>query len=205
MVSGCVCVPARGVRSSTPVAARAAQSSRPDLRNTAGLDSGNAGRRNPSVAIGSVMASIHRISTRSDFSRTLKKGVRVSSRDLQLTVSVLPAQWPDPTGCRIDIASSGGPWLGMIVSKSVGNAVMRHRVARRIRAAFDEVRDECLTETSVVVRALPSAVSVSSDELAAQLRKALRSGKVRRLVDTGAESTTTAQPLTGVECRTGAS
>lgn len=94
----------------------------------------------------------------------------------------------------------------MIVSKSVGNAVMRHHVARRIRAAFDDVRDECPTaETSIVVRALPSAVSVSSDELAVQLRKALRSGKVRRLIDTGPESTTAAQPSAGAESRTGVS
>lgn len=134
------------------------------------------------MAIGSVMASIHRISTRSDFSRTLKKGVRVSSRDLLLTVLVLPTQWPDSAGRRVGIATSGGPWLGLIVSKSVGNAVTRHRVARRIRAAFDEVRGECpTTDTSIVVRALPSAAEASSVELAAQLRKALRNGKVRRV------------------------
>ena len=179
MVSGCVCVPARVVQSSTPVAARAAQSSRPDLHNTASPGGGNARRRNAPVAIGSVMASIHRISTRSDFSRTLKKGVRVSSRDLLLTVSILPTRWPDETGRRIDVATSGGPWLGLIVSKSVGNAVTRHLVARRIRAAFAEVMDECpTTDTSVVVRALPSAAEVSSVELAAQLRKALRHAKV---------------------------
>ncbi|MBR7539376.1 ribonuclease P protein component, partial [Mycobacterium tuberculosis] len=77
------------------------------------------------------MEASHRISTRSDFSRTLKKGVRVSSRDLLLTVLVLPTQWPDDTGRRVRVASSGGPWLGLIVSKSVGNAVIRHRVARR--------------------------------------------------------------------------
>lgn len=182
MVSGCACVPARVVRSSTPVAARAAQSSRPDLHNTASAGGEVFRRRIAPVAIGSVMASIHRISTRSDFSRTLKKGVRVSSRDLLLTVLVLPTQWPDDTGGRVGVASSGGPWLGLIVSKSVGNAVIRHRVARRIRAAFDEVRGDCpTTETSIVVRALPSAAEASSVELAAQLRKALRNGKVRRV------------------------
>ncbi len=182
MVSGCVCVPARVVRSSTLVAARAAQSSRPDLHNTASPGGGSARRRNTPVAIGSVMASIHRISTRSDFSRTLKKGVRVSSRDLLLTLSILPTRWPDDTGRRVDVATSGGPWLGLIVSKSVGNAVTRHLVARRIRAAFAEVMDEFpTTDISVVVRALPSAAEASSVELAEQLRKALRNAKVRRL------------------------
>ncbi|KNA91273.1 ribonuclease P protein component [Gordonia sp. 852002-50816_SCH5313054-c] len=129
-----------------------------------------------------MMASIHRISTRSDFSRTLKKGVRVSSRDLLLTLSILPTRWPDDTGRRVDVATSGGPWLGLIVSKSVGNAVTRHLVARRIRAAFAEVMDEFpTTDISVVVRALPSAGEASSVELAEQLRKALRNAKVRRL------------------------
>ena len=78
----------------------------------------------------------HRISRGSDFSRTLRTGVRVSARDFVLHASPVPPVWPDDSRIRRDVALHGGPWLGLIVSKAVGPAVTRHEVARRLRAAF---------------------------------------------------------------------
>ncbi|MGO3325648.1 ribonuclease P protein component [Gordonia sp. (in: high G+C Gram-positive bacteria)] len=117
-------------------------------------------------------AASRRISRRSDFTRTLAKGVRVSARDLVIHLAPVGATWPDQSGVRPGVASVGGPWLGLIVSKKVGDAVTRHRVARRLRHAFAEVRDELpVAETFVVLRAYPSIVRCSSNELAGQLRE----------------------------------
>ncbi|HNP56442.1 MAG TPA: ribonuclease P protein component [Gordonia sp. (in: high G+C Gram-positive bacteria)] len=119
------------------------------------------------------MNSAHRIHRRSDFRRTLSQGMRTRTRDLDIhRLEVAPA-WPDPT--RSDVALCGGPRLGMIVSKKVGNAVVRHRVARCIRTAFGmSVLPVVETESFFVVRARPSAADRSSVELADQLARAVR-------------------------------
>ncbi|MYR07686.1 ribonuclease P protein component [Gordonia sp. SID5947] len=132
-----------------------------------------------------MVAAAHRISRGSDFDRTLKAGVRVTTRDL--VVHVLPL-----TGSTVDlddprspgIASTGGPWLGLIVSKTVGNAVIRHRVARRLRAAFQLCRGEFpLPQTMVVIRARRSTAEQSSTELSEQLADALSRRRVREAFD----------------------
>ncbi|MFT4125105.1 MAG: ribonuclease P protein component [Gordonia sp. (in: high G+C Gram-positive bacteria)] len=130
-------------------------------------------------------AGNHRISRRSDFSRTLRRGVRVSTCDLSVSVLVVPPHWPDPGGRRHAVALVGGPWLGLIVSKSVGSAVVRHRVARRLRAAFDTVRDLAPAEEAfVVVRAHPGAADADTAALAEQLRAAFARRRIRALAPT---------------------
>lgn len=47
--------------------------------------------------------------------------------------------------------------VGLIVGKSVGNSVVRHRVARRLRAAVAAVIDTLPGGCLVVLRALPGA------------------------------------------------
>lgn len=98
-------------------------------------------------------------------------------------VAVPASQWPDPTGSRRDVAGFGGPRLGLIVSKAVGNAVIRHRVARRLRAGFTQVMSELPTDALVVVRARPSTAGISSAECARQLRDALASKRIRRALE----------------------
>ena len=74
--------------------------------------------------------------------------------------------------------SSGGPAgepprVGLAVSKSVGNSVVRHRVARRLRHAA-AARVSLLPQGSLLVlRARPAASSASSSQLAADLDRAL--------------------------------
>lgn len=110
----------------------------------------------------------------SDFSHTMRSGVRVGSRDLTIHVLNVGTDWPDPSGARRDVALAGGPWLGLIVSKAVGNSVVRHHVARRLRAAFAYASTTLdLSETSVVVRARPSVAGVDSVELGHQLTRAV--------------------------------
>ncbi len=68
----------------------------------------------------------------------------------------------------------GGPRFGLIVSKAVGNAVVRHRVARRLRHICSSLAAELPDGADVVLRALPGAADASSDELRRQLHAGLR-------------------------------
>lgn len=129
-----------------------------------------------------------RLKRSSDFTRTLDRGVRVSARDLLITVAPLAARWPDPRGVRTDVAAFGGPRLGLIVSKKVGNAVTRHAVARRLRHAFAGSRDVLGTsEAYVVIRARPSAARRTSTDLERQLRQAFENPKVTGALESAAE------------------
>ncbi|MFE0751804.1 ribonuclease P protein component [Gordonia sp. NPDC058843] len=128
-------------------------------------------------------APTHRISRGSDFSRTLKSGARVNGRDFVVHLAMVGRQWPDPRTLRRDVAMTGGPWLGLVVSKSVGNAVTRHLVARRLRAAFGVAAGLLPEETYVVVRARRSAAERSSTELADQLSAAFTSRRARELAE----------------------
>lgn len=71
------------------------------------------------------------------------------------------------------LVTVGGPRFGLIVSKAVGPAVVRHRVARRIRHVCAELRPSVVCDADVVIRALPGAGTASSAELADQVRGGL--------------------------------
>lgn len=75
-----------------------------------------------------------------------------------------------------DPVTIGGPRCGLIVSKAVGNAVVRHRTSRRLRHAFARlIAEESVPRSlNVVLRALPRAGVASSADLDKDLRDGLR-------------------------------
>ena len=64
--------------------------------------------------------------------------------------------------------------MGFIVAKSVGNAVDRHRVARRLRHVARAVISELEPSERIVVRALPTSRDAESARLGAQLLTGVR-------------------------------
>jgi ribonuclease P protein component len=96
-----------------------------------------------------------------EFGATVSQGVRAVQPDL--VVHALR---------RND--SEDGPRIGLVVSKSVGSAVQRHRVARRLRHVARTVIDELEPTDQVVIRALPSSRYAISARLEQELRTALR-------------------------------
>jgi ribonuclease P protein component len=54
-------------------------------------------------------------------------------------------------------SSTSEPLLGLTIGKAVGNSVVRHRTARRIRAAFATQLARLPAGSQWVVRALPGA------------------------------------------------
>jgi ribonuclease P protein component len=67
-----------------------------------------------------------------------------------------------------------GPRVGLIVAKSVGSAVDRHRVSRRLRHAVRDMLTDLDQYDQVVIRALPGSRQVSSARLEQELRSGLR-------------------------------
>ena len=59
--------------------------------------------------------------------------------------------------------------VGFVVGKNVGGSVIRHRVARRLRAQMAQRLDRLPEGSRVVVRALPPAAGASSAQLGADL------------------------------------
>lgn len=72
------------------------------------------------------------------------------------------------------VTSMGEPRFGLIVSKAVGPAVTRHRVARRLRHICGQLLPEVPITTDVVIRALPGAADLSSQDLHRQVRSGLK-------------------------------
>ena len=69
--------------------------------------------------------------------------------------------------------------FGFIVAKSVGNAVVRNRVRRRLKAISHARLAEMPGGTDIVIRALPGSASASWSTLSADINGALSKGMAR--------------------------
>ena len=109
-----------------------------------------------------MLARANRVKTPDDFRQIMRRGRRSGG-----TLLVTHA-----------LRTDGGPVrFGFVVGRTVGNAVVRNRVKRRLRAIAFELLPSVLPGTGVVVRALPPAASGSSAELGTEVRVNLeRSG-----------------------------
>jgi len=110
-----------------------------------------------------VLPARYRMTRSTEFSATVSQGMRAVQPDL--VVHALRSG---------DDASDGGPRIGLVVAKSVGGAVQRHRVARRLRHVARTVIDELDPADRVVIRALPGSRYAVSARLEQELRIALR-------------------------------
>jgi ribonuclease P protein component len=109
-----------------------------------------------------VLPARYRMTRSTEFGATVRQGVRAVQPDL--VVHVLSS----------DDASNAGPRIGLVVAKSVGSAVHRHRVARRLRHVAHSMINELDPADRVVIRALPSSRRAISVRLEQELRRALR-------------------------------
>ncbi|MDR0482161.1 MAG: ribonuclease P protein component [Cellulomonadaceae bacterium] len=99
---------------------------------------------------------VTRLKDPADFRIATRNGVRI--RRSTMVVYVLPVE--------------GGTRVGFVVSKAVGNAVVRNRVKRRLREAIRTrvIVPDAATPSLIVVRALPAAARSTFDELAKDLQ-----------------------------------
>ncbi|PJJ65298.1 ribonuclease P protein component [Compostimonas suwonensis] len=113
-----------------------------------------------------MLAKANRITRGDDYRVTVRRGVRSVGEH---TVTYVRAN-----------SSSDQVRFGFIVAKNVGNAVVRNRVRRRLKAAAST--GPCQTAkpgTDVVVRALPASVEASWATLQAEISLAVSRGSVR--------------------------
>ena len=102
-----------------------------------------------------------RIRRPAEFATTVRQGARAGSR--ALTVHVAPARGPQ-AGVRV----------GFVVAGSVGSAVFRNTVRRRLRHLLRARLTGLTGGVDVVVRAHPASARMSSADLGAELDRALR-------------------------------
>jgi ribonuclease P protein component len=96
-----------------------------------------------------------------DFGLTVKRGIRAAQPSL-----VLHALGSDGEDLE-------APKVGLVVSKAVGNAVVRHRVSRRLRHVARDVLDGLNPGDRLVIRALPKSADADSARLRRELATAL--------------------------------
>ncbi|CAM2908414.1 ribonuclease P protein component [Skermania piniformis] len=111
-----------------------------------------------------MLADPNRIRRGRDFTRAVRQGRRTGRQHFVLYGYERVAEPAD----------SAAPRFGLIVGKAVGTAVVRHRVARRLRHVSAQLVPEIEAPTDVVIRVLPTAATASSAELDKQLRSGLR-------------------------------
>ena len=96
----------------------------------------------------------HKLTSSAEFRRVISQGGRAGSRTVVVHYYT-----------RTDTVISGGPRFGLIVSKQVGNAVVRHRVSRQLRHICMELARSLDRDVDIVIRALPASANASSDVL----------------------------------------
>jgi ribonuclease P protein component len=105
-----------------------------------------------------VLPSAHRLRRSVEFSRVIREGRRTSSPTVVLHT--------------LDLAESVPTRVGFVVSRGVGNAVVRNKVKRRLRQLARP-----LVSTSgraIVVRATPAAAAADFGTLGSDLDRCLR-------------------------------
>jgi ribonuclease P protein component len=117
-----------------------------------------------------MLPAANRMRAAADFAHTTRRGTKVTRG----SVVVYVATADDATG---DDASAQ-PRVGLVVSKAVGNSVVRHRVSRRIRGAVRSLLPSLPGGSRVVVRALPGAEADRG--LAQAISDAVSTGLARR-------------------------
>ena len=136
-----------------------------------------------------MLSKAMRVTRPAEFTAVLRTGRRAGTKlfALHLLDPTAPASVPDRGG---DIVGTDSPAtvvtrasrsgeirparVGFVVSSSVGNSVVRHRITRKLREQVRPLLVEMPAGTDIVVRAFPAAASASSAQIAADLRSALR-------------------------------
>lgn len=106
-----------------------------------------------------MLSARNRMRQSRDFAETTRQGVRGSSSTVVVHLNVNLIEGP--------------PLVGFVVSKAVGNSVVRHRVQRRLRHIVRERVNELAAGTRIVVRALPGAAGATFASLQEDLDHAL--------------------------------
>lgn len=124
------------------------------------------------VRLTCVLPASARLTGSDDFRLVTRKGRRASRP--RLVVHAITAE----ELARFGMAGSADTRVGFVVSKAVGNSVVRHRVTRRLRHLMRDRLGTVVPGCTLVVRALPPAAEATSAELGKDIDSALRKLRV---------------------------
>lgn len=114
-----------------------------------------------------MLATAHRLRRRDEFTATVRAGRRAGRGTVVTHLRQAESERPARAG--------------FVVSRSVGGAVVRNRVRRRLRHLVRQRLDELPAGSDLVVRALPASARASyarlRDDLATALRAVRRNGE----------------------------
>jgi ribonuclease P protein component len=116
-----------------------------------------------------VLSASHRLSSAADFKRAVRRGRR--SGGPLVVVHLVDSNVDKATSGSGDKLASR---VGFVVARSVGPAVTRNRVKRRLRHLMRARVDGLPASSLVVVRALPAAAEASYRDLEAELDRCLQ-------------------------------
>ncbi|MET7393077.1 ribonuclease P protein component [Dactylosporangium sp. NPDC005572] len=109
-----------------------------------------------------MLAAAQRLRRREDFAATIRNGRRAGRG--ALVVHYMQSA---------EVTTEPAPRAGFVVSKAVGNAVVRNAVKRRLRHLVRPRLADLPAGSVIVVRALPDAASQGYDTLQNDLNEAL--------------------------------
>lgn len=107
-----------------------------------------------------MLSTAHRLTDAQSYRTVIRSGRRAGSRTLVLHL--------------VEGTEIPGPRVGLVVSKAVGNAVVRNRVQRRLRHLAREQLASLPGFGALVIRALPAAADADYAELRADLIRCLQ-------------------------------
>ena len=93
-----------------------------------------------------------RLTTSEDFAKATKSGLRLTSSNLVGYLYISPTSNPETSSK-----------CGLIINKSVGGSVTRHRIARQLRHDIAPIVDTLPTNSLFVVRVLKSAPGYTNE------------------------------------------
>ena len=106
--------------------------------------------------------SRHRLRTGDDFRAVTRGGVRSARSHVVVHLALLPED-------------EGAARVGFVVSRRIGNAVVRNRVIRRLREIVRPRLDDLPSSAAVVIRARPGIDEQRFEDLEADVAGALGS------------------------------
>ncbi|MFE9689819.1 ribonuclease P protein component [Micromonospora sp. NPDC005806] len=132
-----------------------------------------------------MLTAAQRLRRSSDFAAAVRGGRRVGRGAVVVHLTL-----PQPTGPTVTTSpeparnrgavTSAPSRAGFVVSKAVGNAVVRNKVRRRLRHLVRERLSDLPAGSTLVVRALPPAAEASYARLGADLDAAIAAARTAR-------------------------
>jgi ribonuclease P protein component len=120
-----------------------------------------------------VLPAAARLTNSQEFGTVVRRGRRAGRPRLVVHALVTTPQ-AEPNSSMPTRTRTSPVRVGFVVSKAVGNSVVRHRVTRQLRHLMYDRLGTLPPGCTLVVRALPAAAGSASAELAVDLDSALR-------------------------------